>query len=103
METFTNSRREHVYKQYCNTANYTYDRAQSILLCESVQYRTESGSSDCSFQKMGAEEREIITDKASGKDIDRPGYQALKTTLLRPGDTLVIVSLDRLSRKKGRH
>ena len=49
---------------------------------------------------MGAEEREIITDKASGKDIDRPGYQALKTTLLRPGDTLVIVSLDRLSRKK---
>lgn len=52
------------------------------------------------FKKMGAEEREIITDKASGKDIDRPGYQALKTTLLRPGDTLVIVSLDRLSRKK---
>lgn len=52
------------------------------------------------FKKMGAEEREIITDKASGKDIDRPGYQALKTTLLRPGDTLMIVSLDRLSRKK---
>lgn len=52
------------------------------------------------FKKMGAEEREIITDKASGKDIDRPGYQALKTTLLRPGDTLVIVSLDGLSRKK---
>ena len=51
-------------------------------------------------KKMGAEEREIITDKASGKDIDRPGYQALKTTLLRPGDTLVIVSLDRLSRKR---
>ena len=25
---------------------------------------------------MGAEEREIITDKESGKSLDRPGYQA---------------------------
>lgn len=52
------------------------------------------------FKKLGAEEREIITDKESGKDLDRPGYQALKTTILRPGDTLVIKSLDRLSRSK---
>ena len=52
------------------------------------------------FHKLGAEEREIITDKASGKDIGRPGYQALKTTLLRSGDTLIVTSLDRLSRKK---
>lgn len=52
------------------------------------------------FKKMGATDRDIITDKASGKDTSRPGYQALKTTLLRPGDTLVIKSLDRLSRNK---
>ena len=52
------------------------------------------------FQSMGAEERDIITDKQSGKDLKRPGYQALKTTLLRTGDTLVIKSLDRLSRNK---
>ncbi|WP_330423088.1 recombinase family protein [Blautia obeum] len=52
------------------------------------------------FHELGAEEREIITDKASGKDIGRPGYQALKTTLLRSGDTLIVTSLDRLSRKK---
>lgn len=43
----------------------------------------------------------IIVDKLSGKDLDRPGYQALKGTLgLRHGDTLVISSLDRLSRNK---
>lgn len=52
------------------------------------------------FKQMGATDREIITDKISGKDLDRPGYQALKTTLLRRGDTLVIKSLDRLSRSK---
>ena len=52
------------------------------------------------FTAMGATERDIITDKASGKDLSRDGYQALKTTLLRRGDTLVIKSLDRLSRNK---
>ena len=52
------------------------------------------------FIALGAEEREIITDKESGKDLDRPGYQALKNVILRPGDTLVIKSLDRLSRSK---
>lgn len=52
------------------------------------------------FKQLGADDREIITDKESGKSLDRPGYQALKTTMLRSGDTLVIKSLDRLSRNK---
>lgn len=52
------------------------------------------------FRKLGANERDIITDKESGKDLDRPGYQALKNAMLRQGDTLVIKSLDRLSRNK---
>ena len=52
------------------------------------------------FAAMGAQERDIITDKESGKDLDRQGYTALKTALLRRGDTLVIKSLDRLSRNK---
>ena len=52
------------------------------------------------FRALGANEREIITDKESGKNLDRPGYQALKTAMLRPGDTLVVKSLDRLSRSK---
>ena len=53
-----------------------------------------------SFYALGASERDIITDKESGKDLVRPGYQALKNTILRPGDTLVVKSLDRLSRSK---
>ena len=48
----------------------------------------------------GVEERDIITDKASGASLERPGYQALKNSMLREGDTLVIKSLDRLSRNK---
>lgn len=51
------------------------------------------------FLAMGANERDIVTDKASGKDPDRPGYKALKQ-FIREGDTLVITSLDRLSRTK---
>lgn len=53
------------------------------------------------FKALGASERDIITDKESGKNLDRAGYQALKTTMLRAGDTLVVKSLDRLSRNKG--
>lgn len=52
------------------------------------------------FKKLGADEREIICDKESGKNLDRTGYQALKTTMLRGGDTLIVKSLVRLSRNK---
>ena len=52
------------------------------------------------FIALGAQERDIITDKESGKNLDRAGYQALKNAMLRRGDTLVIKSLDRLSRNK---
>lgn len=52
------------------------------------------------FKNIGADERDIICDKQSGKDMNRSGYQTLKNILLRPGDTLIIQSLDRLSRNK---
>ncbi len=52
------------------------------------------------FRSLGAEDRDIITDKQSGKSLDRTGYNALKNAILRAGDTLVIKSLDRLSRSK---
>lgn len=51
--------------------------------------------------KKHVDEENIVVDKMSGESLNRPGYQALKSGLgLRPGDTLVIVSLDRLSRNK---
>ena len=52
------------------------------------------------FMALGASERDIVTDKESGKNLDRKGYQALKNAMLRRGDILVIKSLDRLSRNK---
>ena len=47
------------------------------------------------FVALGADEREIITDKESGNNLDRVGNQALKNAMLRRGDTLVVKSLDR--------
>ena len=40
----------------------------------------------------------IVADKQSGKDFRRPGYQRLTRKRIRPGDVLVIQSLDRLGR-----
>lgn len=52
------------------------------------------------LKKYVAEEN-IVVDKASGKDTNREGYQALKGLFgLRAGDSLFITSLDRLSRNK---
>ena len=45
----------------------------------------------------GIAERDIFCDKASGKDTNREQYQALRAQL-RAGDTVVILSLDRLGR-----
>lgn len=51
------------------------------------------------FKEYGVQdERDIIIDKASGKDFNREGYKLLTTQLLREGDTLVVKELDRLGR-----
>ena len=42
-------------------------------------------------------ESHLLIEKQSGKDFERPIYQALKN-IMREGDTLVIKSLDRLGR-----
>ena len=52
------------------------------------------------LKQFGINERDIITDKASGKNLDRQGYQAVRNTMLRSGDILVVKSLDRLGRNK---
>lgn len=54
------------------------------------------------LRDAGVKERDIITDKSSGKSLDREGYQMLKNRMLRDGVVLVIKSLDRLSRNKMR-
>ena len=41
----------------------------------------------------------IIVDKASGKDFDRPNYKALRQLSVK-GDAIYVKSLDRLGRNK---
>ena len=52
------------------------------------------------LRAFGIDDRDIIREKASGKTLNREAYQTLRNQLLREGDTLVIVALDRLSRNK---
>lgn len=49
------------------------------------------------LKKAGVPEKNIILDKKSGKDFDRPGYRRL-CKKVKPGDTLFIKSIDRLGR-----
>ena len=49
------------------------------------------------LKEFGVAEGNIITDKISGRNFDRPGYKRLMRRL-RQGDTLVIKSVDRLGR-----
>ena len=51
-----------------------------------------------SLMEFGVPEKNIILDKVSGKDFNRPGYKKLMKKL-RQGDTLVISSVDRLGRE----
>ena len=46
---------------------------------------------------FGIEGRNIFSDKASGRDFDRPAWQSLMGRLVE-GDVLVVKSIDRLGR-----
>ena len=73
-----------------NERIYGYVRVSSQSQNEDRQMRA--------LLEFGVEEDKIICDKKSGKDLERDGYLFLKHHILRPGDTLVIKELDRLSR-----
>lgn len=49
------------------------------------------------LSNFGVDPRNIVLDKQSGKDFNRPGYRRL-CKKIKPGDTLVIKSIDRLGR-----
>ena len=49
------------------------------------------------MRDKGIPEKNIVVEKASGKDFNRPMYSSLQSRL-KPGDTLYIHSLDRLGR-----
>lgn len=49
------------------------------------------------MQEFGVEHRHMVVEKQSGKDFDRPLYRRLMKKL-KPGDLLVLKSIDRLGR-----
>lgn len=49
------------------------------------------------MKELGIEDRFIFIDKQSGKDFDRPSYQAMKK-VIRKGDVVYVDALDRLGR-----
>lgn len=49
------------------------------------------------MHEAGVEDCRIFMDKQSGKDFERPGYRRLMRKM-KPGDTLIIKSIDRLGR-----
>lgn len=50
------------------------------------------------LREAGISERDIYIDKASGKDFKRENYMLLRDKILREGDLLVVLSIDRLGR-----
>ena len=72
-----------------NTKTFAYCRVSSTDQNEDRQVEA--------MLELGINERDIFVDKCSGKDFERPQYQALKLQL-REGDLLVIKSIDRLGR-----
>ena len=49
--------------------------------------------------ESGIEERDIYVDKQSGRSFERTNYLALRNTILRKGDVLVVKSIDSYGRK----
>ena len=66
---------------------YGYIRVSTIAQHDDRQRLT--------MEDFGVEEQFLFVDKQSGKDFDRPAYQALPGKLVA-GDTFVVKSLDRL-------
>lgn len=68
---------------------YSYVRVSSIDQNESRQIE--------SMKKLGVTKENVFIDKLSGKNTDRPQYQALKEKVVE-GDTIIFDSITRLSR-----
>ena len=50
------------------------------------------------LMEYGIDERDIYVDKQSGRSFERTNYLALRNTILRDGDVLVVKSIDRFGR-----
>ena len=77
---------------------FGYARVSSKEQNEGRQVETIKGY--CTSKGYEIVDRDILVDRASGKNFERTNYITLRDSLLRKGDTLVIKELDRLGRNK---
>ena len=68
---------------------YGYIRVSTIMQRDDRQW--------LAMENFGIPKECIFVDKQSGKDFDRPAYREMIATV-KPGDTVVVKSLDRLGR-----
>ena len=83
------SRKNHVGGSEMPSQTYGYVRVSTKEQNEDRQL--------IAMQNFGVKQSNIYMDKLSGKDFERPKYKRLMKKI-KPGDTLVIKSIDRLGR-----
>lgn len=69
----------------------------NLRIYPSIHPRTERGQAADSPISLGNSTKNLFTDKQSGKNFDRPAYKRL-IKKLKPGDLLIVGSIDRLGR-----
>ena len=74
-----------------STSGYTWGYRRVSSVAQSYERQTAA------LRAHGIPENKIFEDKLSGRSMDRPGLNALLERA-RPGDTVVVSSLDRLGR-----
>lgn len=77
--------------------NKTFAYIRVSTLEQNTDRQVQALNEYCKENNIVINERDIYTDKASGKGFNRENYKALKLNL-RDGDTLIIKELDRLGR-----
>ena len=80
--------------------SYTYGYARVSTKEQNADRQVKAIYDYCNQKGISIDERHMIIDKASGKDFKRENYSALRNTMLRSGDTLIVKELDRLGRNK---
>lgn len=72
----------------------SFERNQGFLYNHSID---DGNRQKIAMREFGIPDERIFADKQSGKDFERPGYEQVMRKI-KPADTLVIKSIDRLGR-----
>lgn len=74
-----------------------YARVSSEGQADNTSLAEQEARARAFAESRGLSVAEVVTDVASGANLDRPGLAQLRA-MLRPGDSVIVMKLDRLSR-----